>query len=34
MGARAGSFLHDPAASLDEAYQDQLEKAVRWKAAA
>jgi hypothetical protein len=34
MGARAGSFLHDPAASLDEAYQEQLEKAVRWKAAA
>ena len=34
MGARAGSFLHDPAVSLDEAYQAQLAKAVRWNAAA
>ena len=30
MGARAGSFLHDPAATLDDAYRLQLEKAVRW----
>ena len=32
MGARAGSFLHDPSASLEDAYQQQLEKAVRWTA--
>jgi phthalate 4,5-dioxygenase oxygenase subunit len=30
MGARAGSFLHDPSATLDDAYRMQLEKAVRW----
>lgn len=34
MGARAGSFLHDPSVSLDDAYREQLEKAVRWKAVA
>lgn len=31
LGARSGSFLHDAAASLDEAYQAQLASAVRWK---
>lgn len=30
LGARAGSFLHDPTVSLDDAYQAQLEKAKRW----
>jgi phthalate 4,5-dioxygenase len=30
MGARAGSFLHDPAVPLDDAYRAQLAKAVRW----
>lgn len=30
MGARAGSFLHDASVSLDDAYQAQLAKAVRW----
>jgi phthalate 4,5-dioxygenase oxygenase subunit len=30
FGARAGSFLHDPSATLEEAYAAQLESAVRW----
>ncbi|WP_144146758.1 Rieske 2Fe-2S domain-containing protein [Paraburkholderia sp. BCC1884] len=30
FGARAGSFLHDPAVPLEKAYDAQLEKAVRW----
>jgi hypothetical protein len=30
LGARAGSFLHDPSVSLEDAYKAQLEKAVRW----
>ncbi len=30
MGARAGSFLHEPQATLDTAYKVQLEQAVRW----
>lgn len=30
LGARAGSFLHDPAVSLDDAYQAQLQQAKRW----
>ena len=30
MGARAGSFLHDPQVPLENAYREQLEKAVRW----
>jgi phenylpropionate dioxygenase-like ring-hydroxylating dioxygenase large terminal subunit len=30
MGARAGSFLHEPSASLEDAYKAQLQKAVRW----
>ena len=32
MGARAGSFLFAPDAPLEQAYQAQLEKAVRWTA--
>lgn len=32
FGARAGSFLHDPKATLEEAYSQQLETAVRWNA--
>jgi phthalate 4,5-dioxygenase oxygenase subunit len=32
FGARAGSFLHDPETSLDEAYKSQLEQATRWPA--
>jgi phenylpropionate dioxygenase-like ring-hydroxylating dioxygenase large terminal subunit len=28
--ARAGSFLHDPSHTLEIAYKEQLEKAVRW----
>ncbi|SHK27336.1 Rieske [2Fe-2S] domain-containing protein [Roseomonas rosea] len=31
--ARAGSFLHDPGQPLEQAYQEQLAKAVRWPAA-
>jgi len=34
FGARAGSFLHDPAASMDEAYAAELAHAVRWNAPA
>ena len=30
FGARAGSFLHDPSAPLQDAYQAQLAQAVRW----
>ena len=30
FGARAGSFLHDPGATLEDAYAAQLETAVRW----
>ena len=30
--ARAGSFLFAPDAPLEQAYQAQLEKAVRWTA--
>jgi hypothetical protein len=33
FGARAGSFLHDPAQSLDAAYEQQLAAAVRWPSA-
>ena len=29
-GARAGSFLHDPAVTLEQAYQAQLSEATRW----
>ena len=34
FGARAGSFLHDPAQSLETAYQAQLAQAQRWPAPA
>ena len=34
FGARAGSFLHDPAAGLAAAYDEQLRAAQRWPAAA
>jgi phenylpropionate dioxygenase-like ring-hydroxylating dioxygenase large terminal subunit len=30
LGARAGSFLDDPAVPFDDAYRSQLERAVRW----
>jgi phthalate 4,5-dioxygenase oxygenase subunit len=32
FGARASSFLHDPAVPLEEAYQAQLAQATRWPA--